>query len=140
MELKKIDARVSIAGQITPEELSDIATLGIKTVINNRPDGEARDQPPNEALQAAAAAANLNWYYLPVTMKSMSRQDAKSMHLILNEMPGPVLAFCRSGQRSSLLYLASLLRESSLDEVMELAKISGLHRVGLEDFLRGFKD
>ena len=42
-------------GQITPDDVAQIARQGYKSIINNRPDGEGGpDQPKNADIQAEA--------------------------------------------------------------------------------------
>ncbi len=93
------------APQISPSDLPDIAAMGFKTVINNRPDREGGpEQPSSAALAAAAAAAGLNYDYLPVISGQITEPQARKFAELLATRPGPVLAFCRSGARSQNLY------------------------------------
>ena len=92
-------------GQIDPSHLAEIAQQGYKSVINNRPDGEGGpDQPSNAAIQAEAERLGLNYAYLPVVPSAITPAQAQEMARLLKTMPGPVLAFCRSGARSTNLY------------------------------------
>jgi uncharacterized protein (TIGR01244 family) len=97
------------AGQIDPSHLVDIAAQGYKSVINNRPDGEAGPSQPNNAdIAAQAAALGLQYAYLPVAPSSITPAEVKEMNRLLKTMPGPILAFCRSGARSTNLYQLAL--------------------------------
>jgi len=136
VEIRKINAQVSVSGQIQAQELQQIADAGFKMIINNRPDGEAPGQPSNGELAEVAESLGLRWYHLPVTMKSMNSEDAKTLGELLQRAAGPVLAFCRSGRRSSLLYLMSLLPAKSISEVLEYARKTGLDTEGLTEFLK----
>jgi uncharacterized protein (TIGR01244 family) len=92
-------------GQIDPSHLAEIAQQGYKSIINNRPDGEGGpDQPSNAAIQAEAERLGLNYAYLPVVPSAITPAQAQEMARLLKTMPGPVLAFCRSGARSTNLY------------------------------------
>jgi uncharacterized protein (TIGR01244 family) len=96
-------------GQIEPSHLAEIAAQGYKSVINNRPDGEGGpDQPSNASIQAEAEKLGLNYAYLPVVPSAINVDQAREMARLLKTMPGPVLAFCRSGARSTNLYQLSL--------------------------------
>ena len=93
-------------GQITPDDVSEIARQGYKSIINNRPDGEAGpSQPLNAEIEMAAKALGLNYAYLPVVSGQITLEQAQEMARLLETMPGPVLAFCRSGARSTNLYM-----------------------------------
>jgi uncharacterized protein (TIGR01244 family) len=98
-------------GQIDPSHLAEIAAQGYKSVINNRPDGEGGpDQPTNAEIKAEAEKLGLNYVYLPVVPGAFTPAQVQEMARLLKTWPGPILAFCRSGARSTNLYqLASQL-------------------------------
>jgi uncharacterized protein (TIGR01244 family) len=96
-------------GQIDPSHLADIVEQGYKSVINNRPDGEGGpDQPSNAAIQAEAEKLGLNYAFLPVVASAITQAQVVEMARLLKSMPGPILAFCRSGARSTNLYYMAL--------------------------------
>ena len=96
-------------GQIDPSHLAQIAQQGYKSVINNRPDGEGGpDQPKSADIQAEAEKLGLNYAYLPVISGSITPEQVIEMARLLKTLPGPVLAFCRSGARSTNLYQLAL--------------------------------
>ena len=93
-------------GQIEPAHIAEIAKQGYKSVINNRPDGEGGpSQPVNAEIEVAAKALGLQYAYLPVVSGQITAEQAKQMAHLLDTMPGPILAFCRSGARSTNLYM-----------------------------------
>lgn len=93
------------APQIAPHDLAEIAAMGFKTVVNNRPDGEGgAEQPGNAEIEAAAKAAGLHYAYLPVISGQITEQQARDFADLIANSPGPLLAFCRSGARSQNLY------------------------------------
>jgi uncharacterized protein (TIGR01244 family) len=100
-----VDDRFAVAPQLIASQLAQIAALGFRAVINNRPDGEAGpDQPSNESLRAATLAAGLQYAYVPVPPTTASHEQVLQMQQALVQLPKPVLAFCRSGTRSKRLY------------------------------------
>ena len=91
-------------GQLMPEDLAEVAAMGYQSVINNRPDGEGGpDQPTSAQMAQAAQAAGLTYAYLPVVPGMITPDHARSIAQWLGQQPGPVLAFCRSGARSTQL-------------------------------------
>lgn len=91
--------------QLAPEDMAALAAAGVRSVINNRPDGEGGpDQPGSTQLEAAARAAGLQYRHLPVPPGDHSDPDARRMAELVAELPRPVFAFCRSGRRSVALY------------------------------------
>jgi sulfide:quinone oxidoreductase len=93
------------APQFTPEEMQEIAEQGYKSVINNRPDGEGgASQPTSAQMEKAAHAAGLQYSYLPVISGQITPAQTAEFAALLQSQPGPILAFCRSGARSSNLF------------------------------------
>ena len=93
-------------GQISAADVGEIARQGYKSIINNRPDGEGGpSQPLNAEIEVAAKALGLQYAYLPVVSGQITAEQAKQMAHLLDTMPGPILAFCRSGARSTNLYM-----------------------------------
>ena len=92
------------APQISPQDMAAIAAHGFHTVINNRPDGEGGpDQPTSQAMAQAAQAAGLAYHYLPVISGQITPAQVSEFATLVKAAPGPVLAFCRSGARSTNL-------------------------------------
>jgi uncharacterized protein (TIGR01244 family) len=86
--------------------MAAVARAGFKSVINNRPDFEhGPNQPTHAAIEAAALAAGLQYRFLPVEGGYQSPQEVEAFADLMQELPHPVLAFCRSGNRSGHLYM-----------------------------------
>ena len=108
LHARPVSADVCVAPQLTPEAMAEAAAAGFKSVINNRPDFEhGPDQPTNAAIEAAARAAGLEYRFLPVQGGYQSPEEIAAFARLLDEMPKPILAFCRSGARSTRLFLAA---------------------------------
>jgi sulfide:quinone oxidoreductase len=120
-----LDQKVAVCGQLKPGDMPEVAALGFRTVVNNRPDGEAMfGQPTNAELQRSAAAAGIAEHFLPFTPQTLKAEDVRRFQSIIDGIDGPVLAFCASGFRSTLLWamaqaafvgepVESLLRKAS---------------------------
>ena len=105
LPLRQIADTVCVAPQLTPDAMAELARLGFKSVINNRPDFEhGPDQPTSAAVEAAAVAAGLQYRHLPVDGGWQSPEQIAAFAVLLKELPAPVLVFCRSGARSTRLY------------------------------------
>ncbi len=106
--LRPVAADVCVAAQLTPEAMAEAAAAGFKSVINNRPDFEhGPNQPTAAALGAAAQAAGLQYRHLPVDGGYQSPEEIAAFAQLLAELPRPILAFCRSGARSTRLFSAA---------------------------------
>jgi uncharacterized protein (TIGR01244 family) len=110
LPLRAIAPDVCVAPQLTPQAMAEAARLGFKSVVNNRPDFEhGPDQPRNAEIEAAALAAGLQYRWLPVDGGYQSPEQIAAFAQLLQELPRPLLVFCRSGARSSRLFSAAKL-------------------------------
>ena len=106
VSLQPIAQDVYAAPQLTPEAMAAAAEAGFKAVMNNRPDMEGGpDQPTSAAIEAAAQAAGLAYAYLPVSGGYQSPEEIARCAELLKTLPRPLLMFCRSGARSTKLYM-----------------------------------
>lgn len=125
MELKRINDDVSVAPQISPDDMPALKAAGFATVINNRPDGEAFDQPSSAVMKAAAEAAGLSYHYIPLGRDGVSPQLVEQTTAALEGSDGPVLAFCRSGTRSTTLWALSQAGKMPAQEIVAQAAHAG---------------
>jgi len=106
LPLQAIAPDICAAPQLTPEAMAEAAAMGFKSVVNNRPDFEhGPDQPTSAAIQAAAEAAGLQYRHLPVAGGYQSPEEIAAFAQLLEELPRPLLVFCRSGARSTRLFM-----------------------------------
>ena len=102
LPLQAIAADVCVAPQLAPQAMAEVARLGFRSVINNRPDFEGGSEQPTSAQ--IEAAAGLAYRHLPVSGAYQSPEDIAACASLLAELPRPTLMFCRSGARSTRLY------------------------------------
>ena len=100
----KLSSSVLASPQITAADLALARAEGVRLVINNRPDGEAPDQPSGSEIEAAARAAGMDYRAIPVTPGGFDEGQVQAMAEALENADGKVLAYCRSGTRSTLLW------------------------------------
>ena len=113
-----LDDRVMVAPQIDVAQIAEAKAQGVTLVINNRPDGEAPDEPQGPEIEAAARAAGLDYVAIPVGHGGFSQPQVDAMGAALDTASGKVLAYCRSGTRSTLLW--SLARTKAGDAPQSL--------------------
>ncbi len=122
---RQLSDRVWAAPQITLEDVAVAAAEGITLIINNRPEGESEDQTPGETIEAAARAAGMAYVAIPVSHAGFSQPQVTAMAEALGH-DGKVLAYCRSGTRSTLLWsLAEASLGADLDAVTAQASAAG---------------
>jgi uncharacterized protein (TIGR01244 family) len=106
LPLQAIAPDICAAPQLAPEAMAEAAAMGFKSVVNNRPDFEhGPDQPTSAAIEAAAKAAGLQYRHLPVAGGYQSPEEIAAFAQLLQELPRPLLVFCRSGARSTRLFV-----------------------------------
>ena len=104
MNYRQITDHYSVSGQIIPEEVAAIKAAGFRSVICNRPDGEQPGQPSADSVRAAAEAAGLEFRYIPVVGGQITERNVAEQAAALDNLPGPVFAYCRSGARCTNLF------------------------------------
>jgi uncharacterized protein (TIGR01244 family) len=135
LELKRINDDVSVAPQISPDDMPAIKAAGFTTVINNRPDGEAPDQPSSDTMKAAAEAAGLSYHFIPLGREGVSPQMVDDERAVLEGSDGPVLAFCRSGTRSTTLWALTQAGKMPATEIVAQAAHAGYEMSHLLGYL-----
>lgn len=125
MDIKKLTGDISVAAQIAPEDVAAVANLGFKTIISNRPDGESPGQPDFSEITAAAARLGIETRYVPVVSGRLNSDDVLAFSAALKDLPGPVLAYCRSGTRSTTLWALSQSGHRPASEIVEIARSAG---------------
>lgn len=123
---RQLSDRVFASPQIGLEEVAEAARMGIGLIVNNRPEGESDDQVPGSEIESAARAAGLDYIAIPVTHAGFSEGQMKAMAAALASTDKPVLAYCRSGTRSTLLWaLAQASQGKQPDELAAAAAQAG---------------
>ncbi|MEK6735126.1 MAG: sulfur transferase domain-containing protein [Pseudomonadota bacterium] len=103
--ITRLDEKLSVAGQISIDDIEEIAATGYKSIICNRPDYEGGgDQPSSQELEAMAKSLNVTFAYLPVRIGALSAERGDAFKKLMDELPAPVLAFCGSGMRAMALH------------------------------------
>ncbi|MCC2977734.1 TIGR01244 family phosphatase [Sphingomonas sp. PL-96] len=134
--IRTIDSKVSVAPQILPVQMPDIAAAGFVAIVNNRPDDEEPGQPSGAEIQAAAEAAGLAYTAIPVTHAGFGHGQLDAMRAALDAADGPVLAYCRSGTRSCNLWaLAEAKNGTDSAELVEKAAGAGYDLSGIRPTL-----
>ncbi|MCE8034201.1 TIGR01244 family phosphatase [Billgrantia tianxiuensis] len=121
MQIHQIEPGFAIADALTPSDLEEVARQGFRAVICNRRSGEAEDHPDDRALSAKAAELGIEWRCIPVTPGEYGDADIEAFGRALDELPRPILAFCRTGRRAVHLWAHARSREAQCNIPMLLA-------------------
>lgn len=130
-DIRRLTDRFAAAPQIAPADCAAIAAAGYTHIVNNRPDSEVPASHVGAAIEAAARAAGLGYTAIPIDHSGFSRAQVDALAEVLAAAAGPVLGYCRSGTRSTLLWaLAEAARGGDPDSIAEAAARAG-YDVGL---------
>jgi sulfide:quinone oxidoreductase len=123
-QLFPLGPQLSVAGRLDRADIDALAGEGVRTIINNRPDGEDPGQLPAAEARRFAEAHGIAYHHIPITAATLSRADVDAFAAALRDAPAPIVAHCRSGTRSALLWALARLREgaNSLSLIAEAAR------------------
>lgn len=128
---RKIDDKTFASPQIDLSDVAEARAMGIGMIINNRPEDESPDQTPGAEIEAAAKAAGIAYVAIPVTHAGFSMPQVEAMQAALAEAGDkPVLAYCRSGTRSTLLWALTQARMGMAPEVIAAQAAGAGYDVG----------
>lgn len=129
MDIRRIAPDYAVSPQIEPEDLPEIAAQGFRTVVCNRPDSENPSELSSEVIRIAAEAAGLRFVDNPVTHPTMTSERIATQAEALEH--GPVLAYCASGTRSSVLWSLAQAGKRPTDEIIAATARAGYDLSGL---------
>lgn len=104
VQIRQLTGDFSVTGQISADDIADIAAAGFKSLVCNRPDNEEAFQPDAKSVEDAARAAGLEYRFIPVVSGAITTENVSDMKSALADLPTPVLAYCRSGGRCANLF------------------------------------
>lgn len=131
MDIRRIDETISVAPQLSVNDIAEAAKLGFKTLVANRPDGEEAGQPAMADIEAAARDNGMEWVYLPVESGNILDNDVDRFDAMIRKAEKPVLAFCRSGTRCTVLWALSSARSEPAQTIVNKARSAGYDIGGL---------
>lgn len=135
-DFRPLSADYSVAPQISIEDVAEAKAAGFALVINNRPDGEEPSAPQGDAIAHACAAEGLAYAAIPVGHAGFSHPQLDALDTLLGDATGPVLAYCRSGTRSTHLWaLARARAGDDVDAIVDAAAKAGYDLTGLRPMM-----
>lgn len=137
MDLRKITDDFSVSPQIDAEHMPEIAGAGFRSVICNRPDGEEPGQPLCDMIAEAARAEGLEFRMIPISSGMISASALEEFRTALKDLPKPVLSYCRSGTRCTILWSIAQYGKLDDEEILSRTATAGYDMTGLLAQLRG---
>lgn len=126
MKSYPLESELHVAGQINADDIATMATKGIKTIINVRPDGEKEgDYLTARDASKIAGEHGMNYCHIPVIPDQFTDQNVADFGKVLAELPGPVLAYCGTGKRITILWALANPGGLPAKKIIEIAKAAG---------------
>jgi len=120
-----LEPRLAVAAQLVPDDVATLASAGFRSLICNRPDGEVPGQAPADGIEAVAASLGLAFRNIPVVGSAIAEADVEAYRRALDELPTPVLAYCRSGNRCTVLWALARAGHQPVDRLIDTASKAG---------------
>ena len=137
MKATVVEEDFAVAPQVSASDIADLAKEGVKTLINNRPDGEEPGQLSSAEARAQAEKLGLHYVFLPVRTDTISAADVDAFARVLESSPKPILAHCRSGTRCYLMWAATQAAQGKdVNQLVMRAAGDGYDLRVLPDLLR----
>lgn len=125
-DFRRLSDSMLASPQVTQADIAAAKEAGVTLIINNRPDDEEPGQPSGASIEAAAKEAGIGYAAIPVTSAGFSEPQVAAMRDLLGTAEDTVLAYCRSGTRSTLLWsLAQSSLGMDVDTIVEAARSAG---------------
>lgn len=140
MDIRPITDSYAVSPQIGPEHLAEIKTRGFTTLICNRPDAEVPPGLHAADMRAAAEAQGLHFVDLPFAHGSLSLELIEAQKAALADAPGPVLAYCASGNRCSMLWALGEAGSQPTDAILAATRQAGYDLEGLRPQIDAMAD
>lgn len=135
MTIKELTANLSVAAQLEPGDVSEIAAQGFKSIISNRPDGEGEMQPSFADIAREAHRCGLEARYIPVISGKLTDADVEAFSAAIQVLPKPILAYCRTGTRCTMLWALSEVQRRPLNDILTVANAAGYDLKSIESRL-----
>ena len=137
MKLAVLTPNLSALPQPLPADIGELANRGYRSIIGNRPEGEAPDQPTGNEVKAAALARGMEAVHIPVVASQIDEADIRAFREALENLPKPIAAFCRTGTRSTLLWALANQASLTVGERIRIAAKEGYDLEPFRDLIEG---
>lgn len=125
MDIRPITDNYAVSPQIAAPDMAEIKAAGFSTVICNRPDIENPPALQAEQLRIAAEAVGLDFHVLELNHQSLNMENAAKQKALIDNATGPVLAYCASGNRCTVIWSLGAAGQMSADDIIDTAAKAG---------------
>ncbi len=125
MDLRQITEGYSVTPQIAPSDVAKLAAMGVTTLICNRPDAENPPALQAAVIQAEAEAHGIEFVYNPFQGGTMTQDHIDEQADAIADSEGPVVAYCASGNRSTVVWGFGVAGQIPVDTIIEIGASHG---------------
>ncbi len=137
MKIRQLTNQFAVSSQIKTKQVQALADAGFVAIINNRPDGEMWGQPKGEEIKAAAAAAGMEYFHIPISLHGLDMAMIDQMKQAQDATKGKIISFCASGTRAANVWGLSQAKNMSADDIIAAGLRGGYNLEGLRTHLGG---
>lgn len=131
MDARRVNAHITVCDQISVDDIAEIARLGFRSIVCNRPDAEVPAQPTFQDIAAEARRLGLETRFQPIVTGNLSDEDGIEFKSIINELEGPVLAYCAAGVRCIVLWSLAQAGDRATADIVAEARTAGFDLTAL---------
>ena len=132
-----IDKNYHVSQQIEPHEIAEIAEKGFVKIICNRPDVEVPDSYSSKVMAKLATEVGIDFEVLELTHQTMTIENVKKQREFFINADGPVLAYCASGTRCSVIWaMGEAISGTEISVILEKTQSAGYDLTGLQPTLQ----
>lgn len=131
MDIRHLSPTYAVSPQIATEDIPALVDAGFSAIICNRPDAEVPPSHRAATIAAAAKAAGLQFFEIPVTHQSLNQDMVDAQKVAMNETAGPCLAYCASGTRSSIVWSLAQAGDMATDDIIAATSSAGYDLGGM---------
>jgi sulfide:quinone oxidoreductase len=125
MNIGQLEDGFFISGQLTAQSITELAEQGIKTIINNRPDGEGGFYPAHSEMQELARQHGMEYRFIPINLMGLSMETVQAQAEAIAQLPKPMVAYCASGSRTASLWALAAASRKSADDIISSCALQG---------------
>ena len=125
MQINKLNQELSVSAQISLQDVNDLKELGFKTIICNRPDNESDDQIEMQSISEAAQKHDIDFISQPVVSGAVTDEQVFEFKRTISEAEKPILAYCRTGTRCSILWALGMAGTMSAQSILDATSKAG---------------
>lgn len=139
MDIRRLTDHYAVSPQIDPADMQTLADEGFVAVIDNRPDAEIPPSHQTDPMRAAAEAAGLAFVAIPVTHQGLNMEMVTDQRDAIDSAGGPVLAYCASGTRSTIVWALGQAALMETDDIVAAAAAQGYDLTGMRPQLEALR-